>query len=61
MSDPKPSAASRIQFYRTTFFQVHLRDKPEDHDLEFVSDRLMHEEEASHSGKLLLDIVKVEI
>ena len=49
MSDPRPGAASRIQFCRTPLSPVCLWDKPKDHYLNFVSDRSMHEEEASHS------------
>lgn len=62
MSDPGPSAASRIQFCRTAFSQVHLGDKREDYALEFVSDRSMHEEEAiPKKKKQLLDFLKVKI
>ena len=41
--------------------QVCLWHKPKDYDLEFASDRLMHEVEASHSERPLLDMVKVDV
>lgn len=53
VSDPQPSAASRIHFHRTAFAQVCLWNKPEDHGLQWVPDRSMHQEEASHSGETI--------
>ena len=61
VSDPQPSAASRIRFCRTTFSQVCLWDKPEDYDLELVLDRLMHQEEQAILKKLLLFLEKLEM
>lgn len=59
-SDSK-SSPSGIQQCRIAFLQDCLWDKPEDDKLDFVSDRLMHEEEASHCDKLLPDTGKVEL
>lgn len=59
-SDSK-SDRSGIQYCIIAFFQDCLWEKPEDDNLDFVSDRLMHEEEESHCDKLLPDTGKVEI